>query len=292
MFRLTEFFVKQRLKQQLELDGSETGQVTLVSVCRNESLRLPYFFEYYKRLGVGRFIILDHQSSDDTAKIIDGEPLATRVPVAGNFIYKRSWISAVLEVACNDSWCLVVDADEFLVWPRMSLKTIPNLIASITAEDCDALPCVLLDMFPRTPIDEANYSAGDDPLDGSPWFYDDFSLRERFFDVGPNLNKVPLFRFSSRTEVMRGQHEVKGTIPSTTQGCLLHFKFLQDFRHKIHTNPLLKAVERQYGRELDCYQSKLDQNERLVLWSPLAKRYDGPEQLIRLGIMQEGEHEN
>jgi len=40
--------------------------VILICVVRNERVRLPYFFRYYRRLGITHFIIIDNGSVDGT----------------------------------------------------------------------------------------------------------------------------------------------------------------------------------------------------------------------------------
>ncbi len=48
------------------------NEIRLFAIMRNESLRLPHFINYYKKLGVDRFIIIDNNSSDSSVAGANG----------------------------------------------------------------------------------------------------------------------------------------------------------------------------------------------------------------------------
>ena len=48
----------------------DSSEVRLFCVAYNEALRLPAFLDYYRRLGVGRFFIIDNKSTDGTAELL------------------------------------------------------------------------------------------------------------------------------------------------------------------------------------------------------------------------------
>ncbi len=43
-----------------------SGEIRLLTKCRNESLRLPAFLRHYRQLGVHRFFVADNASTDGT----------------------------------------------------------------------------------------------------------------------------------------------------------------------------------------------------------------------------------
>ncbi|HBK82674.1 MAG TPA: hypothetical protein DDZ41_03620, partial [Flavobacterium sp.] len=45
------------------------GEIRLFAIMRNESLRLPHFIEYYRKLGVDRFFFIDNNSTDNSVEI-------------------------------------------------------------------------------------------------------------------------------------------------------------------------------------------------------------------------------
>ena len=278
---------KHRLKRRLRLPAGGEGDIVVVTMVRDEALRLEYFFQYYKELGVDRFFVLDHQSTDRSAQVIEAERAAVRIPVAGNFIFKRAWIQAVLETVAAGRWCLVLDADEFLVWPHMRELSLRELIAYLDEGGFEVLPCVLLDMYPKGPVRDVSYRPGTDPLEVAPFFDKGGLTRQRSFGVSPLLSKAPLLRFRPGMKFEKGQHRVQHARHADISGVLLHFKFLQDFDGKIRSNPLIRVFDRAYGSELAAYREKLAEEAALVLYSEESLRYGGPEQLLELGLMKD-----
>ena len=50
------------------------GTILVASVVRNEIIRLPWFLDHYRRLGVGHFLIVDNDSSDGTTGFLQAQP--------------------------------------------------------------------------------------------------------------------------------------------------------------------------------------------------------------------------
>ena len=44
------------------------GDILAFVTLRNERVRLPYFLEYYRRIGVGHFLIVDNGSDDGSRR--------------------------------------------------------------------------------------------------------------------------------------------------------------------------------------------------------------------------------
>lgn len=278
-----------RFSSRLSLELPDNGAPVVITVVRNEALRLPYFLSYYEALGVGHVVVLDHGSDDDTAAIVDAHPLATRIPVSGDFSYKTSWITSILSKYLQNRWVLVVDADEILVWPDKERLTLRGLIAYMEAKGYDALGGHLLDMFPKGDIGQARYRPGQDPLEVAPYFDPGKTARTKVFDVSPTLTKVPLFRYRPEMVLSNGQHVLSGARMADIRACLLHFKFLQDFKLKNYSTLMLKLVDRDYGRELTAYRKRLQEAPEIELWTEEALTYSGPEDLIAVGLMERSE---
>ena len=50
------------------------GEVTLFTAIRNERARLPWFLEYYRRIGVDRFVFVDNRSEDESRTYLQQQP--------------------------------------------------------------------------------------------------------------------------------------------------------------------------------------------------------------------------
>ncbi len=284
-FAASEKIRKRLLAHRIRGITVQPDDIVGLAVVKNEELRLEYFFEYYRKLGLTKFIILDHGSTDKTAEIIDAEPLAVRVPVAGNFVYKSAWVNAVLETLCQDRWVLALDADEFFIYPHMDRIDLRGLLAFLEARGEDTVEGQLLDMYPEGNVWDLDYKPGQDPLDVAPYFDTNAATRKRVFGVAPYLGKAPLFRFGAGKTLSVGQHILEGARSSGIKGCLLHFKFLQDFKRKTSSNAVLRYFDRAYGRELAAYSGHIEASEELHLYSEDSIKYEGPDQLVELGFM-------
>ena len=49
------------------------GDILAFVTLRNERVRLPYFLEYYRRIGVGHFLIVDNGSDDGSRDLLAGQ---------------------------------------------------------------------------------------------------------------------------------------------------------------------------------------------------------------------------
>ena len=234
-----------------------TPVVTVVACVRNEALRLPAFFSYYRDLGVARFLLIDHESQDGTAELVEGCSDVTRFAQSGSYAESRcgiDWLTEVLDEHCMDRWVLVVDADELFDWRRGTPgEGLLDLVRRLDSGGADACLAFLLDMYPRGDLGKNPYVQGRDLLEHAPFFdcegYDwDVSNplhggrvparggpRRRLLWKGatspsPYLPKVPLIRWSTSTSLEASTHVVHGArISEKEAGVLLHFKLLDDF---------------------------------------------------------------
>jgi hypothetical protein len=285
-FSVLEAYQAALFAQRLNNAGIPEFSLLVVAMVRNEALRLPFFFEYYKQLGVDRFLILDHQSTDETAAVIASEPAAVRFEVQGNFAFKRAWLQSAVSSVAKDRWCLVLDADEFIVWSGIEAKSLIHLTKELDAEGAEAFSCSLIDMYPFGDIAKVGYQPGGDPLECAPFFDRLGDTRERMFGVSPLLRKVPLLRFRRGHYLSKGQHNVRQAKQSERTGALLHFKFLQDFKGKVRTNPMIRKFDPQYNTELEAYGERLKQGDSIVLYNENSVKYDSVRQLVELGYIK------
>ncbi len=71
--------------------GVRAEPMLLFTVLRNEKVRLPYFLQYYRDLGIDHFLIVDNDSDDGSREYLARHPTcrcgpprpATSVPASG-----------------------------------------------------------------------------------------------------------------------------------------------------------------------------------------------------------------
>ncbi len=224
-------------------------EIRLFMVVRNESLRLPYIFKYYSRMGVNRFFVIDNGSTDGTVSFLLSRKNTHVFKINesyGKYNCGVEWIRVLLGKYGRGHWCLVVDADEIFIYPHYEKVSIRGLCNFLDKEGSTALYSMLLDMYSNEPIRLAEYKQGENPLLRCPYFDKDShyrlrhlspqegsimtgGMRERIFSVRVNLDKVPLLKFKPGIFLGQGQHHVLGTDLSEIEGAVFHFRYLSDF---------------------------------------------------------------
>lgn len=130
---------------------------------RNERLRLPYFLNYYRDLGVNHFLMVDNASEDGSREYLAEQPDVSLWSTTGS--YKRArfgvdWLNRLQMRHGHGHWCLTVDPDEFLVYPFCDTRPLPALTDWLEASALRSFGAMLLDMYPKGPIDAQPYREG------------------------------------------------------------------------------------------------------------------------------------
>lgn len=287
-------------------------EIRLFMVVRNESLRLPFTLEYYFSRGVDRIFVLDNDSSDDTASIVLSHKNAHLFHTKDKYRHQAYWIDFLLRRYGVGHWCLVVDADEMLVYPFCESLSLRQLCSFLDKERYETLDCVLLDMYPDIPPDRVVYKRGTDPLLVAPWFdrgpyvswaagplfIDEYQIiyegperffggmRKRIFGVtDPCISKFPLIKFSKSMFVSSGTHFIEGAHAADIRGALLHFKYLNDFSGRVREE-VAREEHWQKATEYKDYLRTLNDSPHINLCSSLSERFVDSNQLVSLGIMK------
>jgi hypothetical protein len=71
----------------------QAGELILITVVRNEATRLPYFLDYYFKLGVDRIIVVNHSSTDNTRQVCEAYPNVHVIDVNNGFHLKPIFMS-------------------------------------------------------------------------------------------------------------------------------------------------------------------------------------------------------
>jgi hypothetical protein len=312
-----------RKRKQISVVRDQTNQIStdgilVFATVRNEIVRLPYFLKHYRDLGVEHFLIVDNASDDGTAAFLADQPDVSIWSTTHSYRLARfgvDWLGWLQWQFGDGHWCLTVDADELLVYPEYKARDLRQLTEWLGDQGQDAFGALMLDLYPKGPLQEATYVPGDDPTQTLDWFdgenyreqlhgyYGNLwiqgGVRERAFFAddparAPTLNKTPLVRWSWRYAYVSSTHQILPirlhdvfdfTGNSKASGVLLHTKFLP-----IVTDKSAEELER--GQHFQStalyadYHQKLSENPDL--WYEGSCQYTGPEQLVELGLMSKG----
>ena len=289
----------------------------LFSTVRNEAVRLPYFLDHYRRLGVTHFLIVDNGSTDGTSALLEDQSDVSLWRTEAS--YKRArygvdWLNHLLARHGVGRWVLVVDPDELLVYPHCDTRGLPALTRWLEDQGSESMAALLLDMYGEGEIGATRYGTGEDPIAAAPWFdagnyyvtRDGFyrnlwiqggpRMRAFFQDrpkAAPALNKIPLVRWRRGYVYKTGAHDL---LPrklnetyaqnggALTSGVLLHPKFLDVLPGKVSE----EMQRRQHYSDSQEYASYAAQGAGLSLWTPRSTRYQGWRQLCDLNLMARG----
>ncbi|MEM9716172.1 MAG: glycosyltransferase family 2 protein [Pseudomonadota bacterium] len=311
-----------RKSPELTVVSDKTAQIKqtdlLLFFCaKDEVIRLPFFLDYYRGLGVAHFIAVDNGSGDGSVSYLKDQPDCSIWLAKGSYKDARfgmDWLTHLQSCFAPGHWCLTVDPDEFFVFPHMDQRPLQALLDWLDSGHIRSFGAILLDMYSKKSVEDAQYRSGNDPLKTAP-FFDPLnyqSLTEPFYlnafiqggprqrvyfpdrpGFAPALNKIPLVKWSNGMVYRSSMHQLLprslnitysyGAIPKPC-GVLLHFKFLDTLVEKTKT----ELVQKQHyasSREYKAYAAALSK----TLWTPHSKKYKDWKQLEKLGLMSRGD---
>jgi len=273
---------------------------------------MEYFYEYYKKLGVDHFIIIDNGSSDGLVDWARRYPDITLFYTEGS--YKKSrfgmlWCNDLLRRFGTGHWCVTVDPDEFLVYPKSETRDLKALTQHLDDEKRPCMHAVMLDAYSDRSLEETTLGPGDNPFEICPYFDRDGyiqtegwgggiwirggpRLRTQFSDApweAPALNKIPLIKWRWYYHYNMSMHDARpfflnkphapGRVSIT--GALFHFKMVSSLAEKAQeelTRGEHYAGSREYIRYAESRGEK-------VHAEGISVRYENSRQLVDLGLM-------
>lgn len=295
-----------------------SGDVLLFSTMRNEHIRLPYFLKYYRDLGIGHFLIVDNNSTDGSAAYLAEQPDVSVWSTSGSYKGSRfgvDWLNWLQSKYGHGHWTLVVDPDEFFVYPFCDTRPIKALTDWLDSSAIKSFGTMLLDMYPKGRIDAVPYRIGQNPMEIAGWFDPGNYMIEKnkkygnlwiqggprarvFFPETPRqspaLNKIPLVKWHRRYAYVSSTHMLlpRGLNHVYDQwggemasGILLHAKFLDTFTAKAEE----ELSRRQHYRNSAEYKAYADTlRDTPELWCKWSEKYINWRQLEILGLMSKG----
>lgn len=302
----------------LRTDQIKLNDILLFCTQRNEKIRLPYFLDYYRAQGVNHFFFVDNDSSDGSLDYLADQPDVSLWHTRAS--YKRSrfgvdWLNALQMKYAHGHWSLVVDPDEFLIYPFCDTRPLRALTDWLDASSIKSFSAMLLDMYPKGRLDEQPYQEGQDPIEIASWFDSgNYTLKKNkifgnlwiqggprrrvFFrdapEKAPALNKIPLVKwekryvYASSTHMLlpRGLNQVYDEWGGEkASGILLHTKFLDTFTGKA-AEELTRKQHYAASVEYKAYADSLQDDPQL--WCKWSEKYINWRQLEILGLMSKG----
>jgi len=318
-WRIRAFRKRRDLKRVVSrTDQIRPDDLLAFSTLRNEVVRLPFFLNYYREMGINQFLIVDNGSTDGSLDYLASQPDVSVWSTTAS--YKRArfgvdWLNWLQTKYGHGHWNLVVDPDEFLVYPFCDTRPLRALTDWLDASSIKSFSAMLLDMYPKGRLDEQPYEVGQNPLEIASWFDSgNYTIarnkkfgnlwiqggpRARVFfpDLpakAPALNKIPLVKWDRRYAYVSSTHMLlpRGLNQvydewggEKASGALLHAKFLDTFNSKA-AEELDRRQHYSASVEYKAYAGMMDDNPDL--WCKWSEKYINWRQLEILGLMSKG----
>lgn len=288
------------------------------STMRNEMLRVEHWLEHYRSLGVAHFLVVDNDSDDGTAEYLSRQPDVSLWSTSHSYKDSRfgvDWLNRLQQRYGSGRWCLTVDADELLVYPDSSTRNLAALTDHLDRSGREAFGALMLDLYPKGPVSQIDFKAGQDPVAVLPFFDADNyrakhhevfenlwiqgGVRERMFfmdrlERAPTLNKTPLVKWRRGYTYVASTHQMlprrlndvfEYDAGTRVSGVLLHTKFLPNIGEKS-----VEELSRRQHFETSAYYTPyynalIDDPD---LWYEGSVKYEGLAQLETLGLMTRG----
>ncbi len=312
-----------RKRRELRPVADRTAQIKpedllVFSTLRNERIRLPFFLDYYRKMGVNHFFVVDNDSTDGSRQYLEDQPDVSLWHATAS--YKRArfgvdWLNWLQMKHAHGHWSLTVDPDEFLVYPFCDTRPLRALTDWLDASSIKSFSAMLLDMYPKGRIDEQPYVEGQNPLEIASWFDSgNYVMRKNrrfgnlwiqggprarvFFpdapEKAPALNKIPLVKWDKRYAYVSSSHMLlpRGLNQvydewggEKASGILLHAKFIDTFGQKAREE-LERNQHYAASIEYKAYAERLENDPQL--WCKWSEKYINWRQLEILGLMSKG----
>ncbi len=292
--------------------------ILLMSVVRNEKIRLPYFLEYYRKLGIDHFLFIDNDSDDGSFEFLKEQADVSVWRTTTSYkcaSYGLDWSNYLLRKYAHGHWVLSVDPDEFFIYPFCDTRPIRALTDWLDGSAVRSFGTMLIDMYPEGPVDAETYREGQDPFEIARWFdpgnytitknpdYKNLWIqggaRARVFfrdkpSKAPALNKIPLVKWDRRYVYVSSTHSLlpRGLNQvydewggEKASGSLLHAKLIDTLGDKAREE--LKRGQHYGGSgEYEVYAKQLE--DKPIFWCEWSEAYINWRQLEILGLMSKG----
>jgi hypothetical protein len=276
-------------------------------------MRLRDFMRHYRGMGVRRFVIVDHCSTDETSALLLAQPDVELYRTVASFAYAHMWATGLARKFAMGRWALRVDADELLVYDGMDRHGLSDLAALLEQRSETRLYAAMLDMYARGPILDSRIEPNTKLVDVAPYFDPFFAdgctyyerahrallnhRRSRLFvgaafrneDGTPvkfNMQKFPLSKWSDKTAYCNIHYpNPLEENPPHQLGALLHFKFIGNFQEHSRSIARLGQAWRG-GAEWAGYAETIERHPDLSLYHKESRLYEGPRSLVREGFIE------
>jgi len=289
--------------QRMDENPLPPGDALALYTCiRDERDRLPWFFDYYRRLGVEHFVVIDNGSTDGSTEYLLSQSGTTVFRTDDSYHGAFSgmvWINHLKSRLSPAAWVLYADVDEALVYDGCERQSVADLAETLDMAGHEAFTAFMLDMFStdasggtgkgpdvdyvtRYPLHLPQIQVTPKPL--CPYLQIRGGIRS-LFATGEELTKTPLVKSGADIDFLQSSHNVTPARVSDMTGVLLHYKIIDGIADEA------ARVLQDQMRSPHCraryakYRDAPDLSELIGAAMADVRTYRAPDDLVTAGLM-------
>lgn len=278
---------------------------------RNEVFRLPYFLDYYRRLGVTSFLAIDNNSSDGTREfLLQQEDVhlfhTSQSYKSGNA--GRDWTHYLASTYGTGFWGLTLDVDEFFLFPNCEHSSLHGLTEYLDLYGYEGVFSIFLDFYSDRPLSETHYREGSSPFEVCKFFDspDAYTCYEReifpHFEIkggprrrifwpgsssreGPSMRKLVLVKWRKGFSYSHSTHSCTPIKLADISGVVAHFKFLSHFKDYARDEVLRNA---RIANSVDwkVYANTLEKVDPIFFDQDISLSFESSQSLLNAQLMR------
>lgn len=295
----------------------QPSDILCFATVRNEMVRLPYFLEHHRALGVSQFLMVDNGSDDGTGAYLEAQPDVSLWRTPKSYRASRfgmDWLTWLKMRYGRGHWCLTLDADEALVIPHHEARNLKDMTSWLDAHGVSIFSALMLDLYPKAQLSAAPYTVGAHFTDALGYYdaqgydwefqskYKNISIRggprkRKFFkdrpELAPHMHKTPLIKWRWWYVYVSSTHialptqlnigfDARHELPT---GVLLHAKFLNEALLYSTAEPLRKE-HFTHPESYNDYYDKVASDP--IFWVDTSHIYRGWKALEDEGLLTRG----
>lgn len=280
----------------------------VISVLKDENIRLPDFLQHYRSAGVERFALIDNGSTDGSFEYLATQPDVDLFRRVGKFhwIPKQGWINRLIADYGYDRWYIYADIDELIVFDGLGSRAFLDITRHAERSGLRRVRGFLIDMYAQGPLLESRYARGGSIIEAYPFFdlegYEERKFKEiisvkggprmRVFgkfaeELKPELTKYPLFMLYPDEAMVNPHHiwPLDHNFQSSRLLGILHFKFLPDLADRIRKAIAAKCYWND-SAEYKSYLKAVEADAKLSMFGARSGRYETTNDLIEAGLIE------
>ena len=301
---VTSYLIDEVREESIKSDFDNIKSPVLVCVVKDEKTRMEKFFDYYRKLGVSQFVIIDNESSDGTKQLCASQRDVNLFSVNTPYSSARrvGWINQILSKYGRNRWYLVVDADELIDYVESEAFSINDMIKVMDVREVYRVLGIQVDFYSKMKLfemkdDSINWKECiffdkdtyiEQESDKCVWFVG--GSRKRILNTFSLLTKYPLFYYDNNTINISSHYlyPFEGNHNSECFLCIKHYEFLNQTDYAKMLDIIKKGNYASNSREYIEMFKELNKRKKTNFYeSGISSEYITSKDLLNIKYMRD-----